>query len=467
MGSETPWPSVETHDNAGKLALAAGIASANPAPQMDAPPQSSGPPPFLIKTYEMVEVSATDAIVSWSEVGNSFVVWNPPEFAQDLLPKYFKHNNFSSFVRQLNTYGFRKVDPDRWEFANEGFMRGKRDMLRSIRRRKPAVHTQQQQGSCVEVGKLGLEGEIERLKRDKNVLMLELVRLRQQQQSTERELQVMTQRFHVSEHRQQRMISFLTKAMQNPSFFAQFVSQQNENNQVVRKKRRLPIHEYGDMHESMSPESSIENQMVAFQPSELGEAGARARVIEMFRSSDSQPATESSRFEGLVREADTSPNSGDSNMLNRQPRATLELNTKLSGIFSSAPIVTDVSANESLEAPPTSPQTFDMARVLSGSRSERRDSGDSHEPEGNRGTATHEAEVQSARTDTAAHNSGFWEQFLTEDPQPVTRAEIDLEREPESETEDVSQGGKNAQQSSFGRPRVEFLSHQLGQLAPG
>jgi len=66
--------------------------------------QRSIPTPFLTKTYQLVDDPSADDLISWNEDGTSFIVWRPAEFARDLLPKYFKHNNFSSFVRQLNTY---------------------------------------------------------------------------------------------------------------------------------------------------------------------------------------------------------------------------------------------------------------------------------------------------------------------------------------------------------------------------
>uniref|UniRef100_A0A7N1A200 HSF-type DNA-binding domain-containing protein n=1 Tax=Kalanchoe fedtschenkoi TaxID=63787 RepID=A0A7N1A200_KALFE len=96
----------------------------------------SAPAPFLIKTYQLVDDPTTDRVVSWSEDGATFVVWRPSEFARDLLPNYFKHNNFSSFVRQLNTYGFKKMVADRWEFANDFFRKGERHLLSEIHRRK-------------------------------------------------------------------------------------------------------------------------------------------------------------------------------------------------------------------------------------------------------------------------------------------------------------------------------------------
>jgi len=61
-------------------------------------------PPFLLKTYMLVEDPATNDVVSWNDDGTTFVVLQPAEFARDLLPTLFNHCNFSSFVRQLNTY---------------------------------------------------------------------------------------------------------------------------------------------------------------------------------------------------------------------------------------------------------------------------------------------------------------------------------------------------------------------------
>ncbi|KAI3713389.1 hypothetical protein L1987_71966 [Smallanthus sonchifolius] len=95
--------------------------------------------PFLTKTYQLVDDPSSDEMVSWNDHGNAFVVWRPAEFATDLLPKYFKHNNFSSFIRQLNTYGFRKIVSDRWEFANDYFRRGEKSLLLEIQRRKISI----------------------------------------------------------------------------------------------------------------------------------------------------------------------------------------------------------------------------------------------------------------------------------------------------------------------------------------
>lgn len=61
-------------------------------------------PPFLSKTFDLVDDPDLDPIISWGSDGVSFVVWDPVEFSRLVLPRNFKHNNFSSFVRQLNTY---------------------------------------------------------------------------------------------------------------------------------------------------------------------------------------------------------------------------------------------------------------------------------------------------------------------------------------------------------------------------
>ncbi|CAN1129027.1 Heat stress transcription factor A-6b [Linum perenne] len=243
-----------------------------------APPQpveglhDAGPPPFLTKTYEIVDDSATNQIVSWSSGNNSFVVWDPQAFSLTLLPKYFKHNNFSSFVRQLNTYGFRKVDPDRWEFANEGFLRGQKHLLKHIRRRKTPPQSTQQQGSivdpCVEVGRFGIESELERLQRDKQVLMMELVKLRNQQQTTKACLQMMEERLRRNEARQQQMMTFLARAVQNPDFLQQLVHQKEimrelESAIITKKKRR---------HIDQAPTSTnyveVEDSFVKIEPRE-------------------------------------------------------------------------------------------------------------------------------------------------------------------------------------------------------
>lgn len=48
-------------------------------------------------------------LIRWSDDGRSFIVLDEDEFARTLIPELFKHNNYASFVRQLNMYGFHKT----------------------------------------------------------------------------------------------------------------------------------------------------------------------------------------------------------------------------------------------------------------------------------------------------------------------------------------------------------------------
>jgi hypothetical protein len=70
-------------------------------------------------------------IISWNEDGTAFVVRRVNEFSEVILPKYFKHSNFASFVRQLNMYDFHKTrnDNNENEFKHKYFIRGYKQYL--------------------------------------------------------------------------------------------------------------------------------------------------------------------------------------------------------------------------------------------------------------------------------------------------------------------------------------------------
>ncbi|KAL6186990.1 hypothetical protein ACLB2K_043106 [Fragaria x ananassa] len=191
--------------------------------------------PFLQKCYEMVDDEETDFIISWSESNDSFVIKDVTQFSVMMLPKYFKHSNFSSFMRQLNIYGFRKIDPDHYVFANEGFIRGQKHLLKNIFRRKYPQGTDQRKTlqqkddqkhdpdePCEDIEN-GLWREVENLKIDKISLKQELVKLRQHQEMSENNLLLLRNRLHGMEKDQQQMLSFLVMAMQNPGFLVQLV----------------------------------------------------------------------------------------------------------------------------------------------------------------------------------------------------------------------------------------------------
>ena len=77
--------------------------------------------------------------------GRSFIIQHQSDFAKELLPLNYKHNNMASFIRQLNMYGFHKItsidngglkfDKDEIEFSHPYFQKGMPGFLEHIKRK--------------------------------------------------------------------------------------------------------------------------------------------------------------------------------------------------------------------------------------------------------------------------------------------------------------------------------------------
>jgi hypothetical protein len=89
---------------------------------------------FPMRLYAILETE--DAlIVSWTKSGLAFRVKDLARFREETLPKYYRHNKITSFQRQLNLYGFARLNKgeDCGCYAHPKFIRGHQDQIRTIR----------------------------------------------------------------------------------------------------------------------------------------------------------------------------------------------------------------------------------------------------------------------------------------------------------------------------------------------
>ena len=94
---------------------------------------------FLIKLYTILNDKKNFfKYIHWSRDGKSFIITNSNDFTKNVLPKFFNHQKFSSFVRQLNLYNFHKVktkEKEEQKYTHKEFSEDKTiEQIKSIKK---------------------------------------------------------------------------------------------------------------------------------------------------------------------------------------------------------------------------------------------------------------------------------------------------------------------------------------------
>ena len=87
---------------------------------------------FIPKTFDMVSNPDFANTISWSPDGKEVLIKHVGQLCSQVLPHYFNHRSYQSFIRQLNKYGFEKVKGSKLAYdvyRNQFFQRDKREYL--------------------------------------------------------------------------------------------------------------------------------------------------------------------------------------------------------------------------------------------------------------------------------------------------------------------------------------------------
>nr|XP_018906221.1 PREDICTED: heat shock factor protein isoform X2 [Bemisia tabaci] len=174
---------------------------------------------FLAKLWRMVEDPETNDLICWNSDGTSFMIKNQSQFAKELLPMYYKHNNMASFIRQLNMYGFHKVvsaennglrlsDNDEISFSHHCFIRGHPYLLEHIKRKMTVTKENNEIRAAPDIMNKMLN-DVKSMKGRQESLDSKLSSMKQENEALWRELSILRQKHAKQQTIVNKLIQFL------------------------------------------------------------------------------------------------------------------------------------------------------------------------------------------------------------------------------------------------------------------